>query len=33
MISIAITNYNRSGCVIESYIQVLNNDYVGEIGI
>lgn len=33
MISIAITNYNRSGWTVESFIEVLNNDYVNEIVI
>jgi glycosyltransferase involved in cell wall biosynthesis len=33
MISLAITTYNRSGFVIESFIDVLNNDLIDEIVI
>ena len=33
MISLAITNYNRSDSVIESFIQVLNNSRISEIVI
>lgn len=33
MISLAITNFNRSDFVIESFIQVLNNDFISEIVI
>lgn len=31
MISLAITTYNRSGFTIESFINVLDNDYIDEI--
>ena len=33
MISLAITNFNRSDSVIESFVQVLNNDFISEIVI
>jgi len=33
MISLAITNFNRSDSVIESFIQALNNDFISEIVI
>lgn len=33
MISLAITNYNRSGFVVESFIEVLHNPHITEIVI
>ena len=33
MISLAITSFNRSDLVIESFIQVVDNDFIGEIVI